>query len=114
MSVVRFTDPADTEALNALIHDKWFPVTRIHEEGDDRVIPFAFVHANRSRKAMFDSTLRIGHVGSWSVRDTEKIEIYNFHGLTFDGKHGCIRIKGNIPLTIEVNVNSFVVTVEIP
>jgi hypothetical protein len=114
MPVQRFADPGNTDALSALLHDRWFAVTRIREDGGDLVIPFASVYVKRARKAMFDSTLCIGHVQSWRVLDTEKIEIYDFAYLTFDEALGCLRIEGNIPVTVEVKVSGFSVTVTMP
>lgn len=114
MPVWRFTDAANTEVVDALIHDRWFPVTRIHEDCGDLVVPFASVYVNRARKAMFDSTLRIGHVLSWHVQDSEKIEIYDFKGLTFDDARKCVRLEGNIPVTVEISVAAYAVTVETP
>jgi hypothetical protein len=107
MATSRFTD-------NALIHDRWFSVTGIREDGSELVIPFASAYVSRARTAVFDSTLRISHVLAWRVDDSEKIEVYNFSGLTYDEGRGCIQIEAGIPLTVEADVSAFAVTVETP
>src|SRR4051794_524079 len=109
MRIRRFTDPNDTEALNALMHDRWFPVSRISEDEGELVIPFASLYVKRAREAMFDSTLRIGHVQSWRIQDTEEIEIYNFDRLTFNEALGCVRLDGSIPVTVEAWVSAYAV-----
>lgn len=100
MRVWKFDDPTDTPEVNALIHDKWFPLSRIYEDGGDLVIPFAAQDVNRADKAVFDSELRIHDVRAWRVEDPEQVEIYDFAGLTFDHDRSCIRVEGNIPVTV--------------
>jgi hypothetical protein len=114
ISTEAFTDPADLSRINDVIHDRWFPVTRIRQDGTDLLIPFASQHVNRAALAMFDSTLRVSNVCQWRVFDTERIEIYDFGSLAFDEPAGLLTIAGNIPVTVEVEVNRFAVSIETP
>jgi hypothetical protein len=100
--------------INDLIHDLWFPVTRIRQEGTDLLVPFASQSVNRAALAMFDSTLRVSNVRQWRVFDTERIEIYNFGSLAFDEPSGPLTISGNTPVRVEVEVDRFAVSVETP
>ncbi len=109
-----FTDPGELDQVNDLIHDCWFPVTRLREEGTDLLIPFASQLVDRAENAMFDSILRVSNVRSWRLIDSAHVEIYDFFGVSFDGAAGRLTIEGNIPLTIEVDVDRFVVSTESP
>lgn len=100
--------------INSLIHDLWFPVTRIRRDGTDLLVPFASQSVNRAAQATFDATLRLRNVRSWQVFDTEQIEIYDFGNMTFDEPSGRLTIEGNIPLRIEIEVDRFGVSIETP
>jgi hypothetical protein len=114
ISTETFTDPADLARINALIHDMWFPLRRIHQDGTDLLVPFASQCVNRAALAMFDSTLRVSNVRQWRVFDTERIEIYDFGSFAFDEASGLLTIAGNIPVRIEVEVDRFAMSVETP
>lgn len=100
--------------INGLIHDKWFPLNRICEDGDALLIPFDSQTSFNSRCVTFDSLLRIEHLLSWAVVDTERIEIYDFFGLSFDKSRNQIRVEANIPLTLTADVREFAIDVETP
>jgi hypothetical protein len=112
MSLQTFADPGDLSQVNGLIHDCWFDVTQIREEGTDLLIPFASRLVVRAAAAVFDSAVRIGAVRSWRLIDTEQIAVYDFSGMSFDEARGRLTIEGNIPLTIEVDVARFFISVE--
>jgi hypothetical protein len=112
MSLQTFTEPKDLSQVNDLINDRWFDVTQIREEGTDLLIPYASHAVSRAADALFDSALRIGAARSWRVVDTEQVAIYDLAGMSYDEARGRLTIEGNIPLTIEVEVARFDVSLD--
>ncbi|HTZ07172.1 MAG TPA: hypothetical protein VMB53_15665 [Gaiellaceae bacterium] len=55
MTVHTFEDPGDVDEASGVLHDRWFDVTAIREEGRDLVIPFASKIVGRASKAVMDS-----------------------------------------------------------
>jgi hypothetical protein len=68
----------------------------------------------RASDAVLDSELRIGAVRAWQLIDTQQIDVYDFFGMSFDEGSSRLTIEGNIPLTIEVEVERFDVKVTQP
>lgn len=112
--ITRIDDPDEIATINDRIHDCWFLATRIREADAIVTIPFASRLTRRARDAWFDAELRIAHVKTWSIVDSERVEIYDFVGLVFDRGSDAIRVDTAIPLDLRLEVADFDVQIEIP
>jgi hypothetical protein len=57
--------------------------------------------------------LRIFHVKSYRINDTQKVGTYDFNVLKYDPREKCIVVLTGIPIDIRVCVEQFEVSVEV-
>jgi hypothetical protein len=91
------------------IHDCWFDVGDIeHDRARATVtLPFRCGRGDTVRRVLTFHCVR-----SVAIHDTEKIGTYDFYELTYDPTTERIRVKTNIPLGFEVDVDEVYVTLD--
>ncbi len=119
-------DPSDLPRIVGIIHDCWFDLDRIQFDAGDSALTIPFrcershegsrirwsVFFSRARGRCFERLIRIGHVDSYSVVDTQKVRFYDFNELTYDPETKQIRITTGVPLEMTVTVKELDVSVE--
>jgi hypothetical protein len=119
-------DPADLHAINDLIHDCYFDIEEIAFDRSSSVLSFRFrrlitkgklwwrdiISASKMRPAT-EGFLRIHHVDSYSVDDTQKLGTNSFNVLTYDLSAKRVLVQGNVPMNITIFVHQFEISVEV-
>jgi hypothetical protein len=119
-------NPKDLHAVNDLIHDCYFDIDEIAFHRSSSVLSFRFrrlvtkgkfwwrdiISTSKMRPAI-EGFLRIHHVDSYSVDDTQKLGTNSFNVLTYDPSARCVLVQGNVPMDIRIFVHQFEVSVEV-
>ena len=119
-------NPKDLHAVHDLIHDCYFDIDEIAFDRSSSVLSFRFrrlvtkgkfwwrdiISTSKMRPAI-EGFLRIHHVDSYSVADTQKVGTNSFNVLTYDPSARCVLVQGNVPMDIRILVHQFEVSVEV-
>ncbi|HSL82622.1 MAG TPA: hypothetical protein VLF66_07580, partial [Thermoanaerobaculia bacterium] len=115
---VRITESLELSRINELIHDHWFDLDDVTFDEATSTLEIRFSRpaleagAPASGWALFRrvdvpyvaSFLRIQHVRSWALEDTERIGSYDFNELRFDEGKLRIKITTGVPLSLSADV----------
>jgi hypothetical protein len=118
--------PPEIDRLNSVVHDCFFDLGGISYDGSRAIltIPFkrtlqqpglkGFIQIFRIRvgDAGKEWLLRIFHVVNFTVSDSEKVRYYDINELRYDGEHRRLTLATGIPLTFEVVVSDFELSLE--
>jgi hypothetical protein len=123
---LKITDPHDLDAVHDIIHDCYFDVGDIALDSSASVLSFRFrrlvTRGRHGWKDFFSTSrmspaiecfLRIFHVKSYRINDTQKVGTYDFNVLKYDPREKCIVVLTGIPIDIRVCVEQFEVSVEV-
>jgi hypothetical protein len=123
---LRITDPKELDAVHDLIHDCYFDVGDIALDPSSSVLLFRFrrvvTRGKHGWKDFFSTSkmfpaiecfLRIFHVESYSIDDSQQIGTYDFNILHYDARAKCIAVQTGVPIDIKVFVRDFEVSVEV-
>lgn len=119
-------DPQKIPELLDVIHDRWFDVEGIVHAPESSIlsIPFKqelleqrqahrrFWFLKQLRVPIVKCFLSIHHVKTYTIRDTEQVQFYDFNELRFDPEQKVISITTGVPIEIEIAVEKFEVSVE--
>ena len=117
-------NPNDMDAVHDLIHDCYFDIDEIAFDHSPGILSFRFrrlvtngkfwwrefISSSKMRPAT-EGFLRIHHVDSYSVDDTNRLGTNSFDALVYDPSANCIRVRGNVPIDIRVFAQRFEVSV---
>jgi len=124
--LLRIDNPNDLDAVHDLIHDCYFDVDDIAFDAPSSVLSFRFrrtvirgghwwkdfISTSKMSPAI-ECFLRIHHVESYLIKDTQKIGTYGFNVLDYDSPTHCIAVRAGVPIDIRVFVRDFLISVEV-
>jgi hypothetical protein len=119
-------NPKDLHAVHDLIHDCYFDIEGIAFDRSSSVLSFQFrrlvgkgefwwrdITSPSKMRPAIEGLLRVHHVDSYSVHDTQKLGTNSFNVLTYDHSARSVLVQGNIPMDIRIFVRQFEVSVEV-
>jgi hypothetical protein len=120
------TNPKDLHAVHDLIHDCYFDIDGIAFDRSSSVLSFLFrrfvakgefwgrdITSKSKMGPAIEGFLRVHHVDSYSVHDTQRLGTNSFNVLTYDPSARCVLVQGNVPMDIRIFVHDFEVSVEV-
>jgi hypothetical protein len=123
---LKINNPKELRAVNDLIHDCYFDVDDIEFEASTSVLSFRFRRvvtqgknwwkdfiSNSKMSPAIECFLKIHHVESYSIKDTQKIGAYDFNVLVYDSSTSCIGVRTGVPIDIKMFVRDFEISVEV-
>lgn len=122
---VRITRGSELRRINEIIHDYWFDLDDVTFDEATSMLEIRFSRPSvrtdspasrwwllrRVEVPYVESFLRIHHVRSWALQDTERIGSYDFNELRFDEGKQRIQITTGVPLSLAVDVARLEVSV---
>ena len=125
MEKVTIYKPDELNQINDLIHDCFFDIDRITV--DNNAFRLYFTRYLESRKKPINKwflfkqyeipglecILEIHEVKSYSIKDSQKVQLYDLNELVFDQATKIILVQTGIPLSIEIEVLSLKISVVI-
>jgi hypothetical protein len=123
---LKITSPKELDAVHDLIHDCYFDVDDTVFDTSSSVLSFRFrrpatrdrhwwkdIISARKSPQLIECFLRIYHVESYSINDSEKVGTYGFNVLVYDPSTRCIVVQTGVPIDIRVSVRDFEISVEV-
>lgn len=122
---IRVTKSSQLGRINAVIHDYWFDLDDVTFNEAKSTLQIRFVRpwpeaeAESPRWSLFrrvnvpyvESFLRVHHVRSWILEDTQRIGSYDFNELRFDEAKKRIRVSTGVPLGLYADIERLEVSV---
>lgn len=118
--LLHITDAEEISRVTELLHDSWIDADRILYDSSKGIITIrilkpkhtgiAFV--TRMRLPANEYLLRISHVKSFDLQDTEKIRFYDLNELKFDPVSMQLEVETGVPIGIHAVVNCVDIKVE--
>lgn len=119
-------NPEQISDIVNIIHDCWFDVDDIVYDPEASVLSLKFKRemprrsrvlkegllTKRLEVPIVECFLRIHHVKSYRIKDTEHVGLYNFNELEYDPNLKHINITTGVPIDIIISVERFEVSVE--
>ena len=113
-------------AILDIIHDCWFDVDDIVHDPEALTLSIRFGREmfersrvverryllSRKEVPVAECFLKIHHVTDYSVRDTERVGLYDFNEIEYDPNLKRLRITTGIPIDIQMTLDKFEVEVE--
>jgi len=89
-----------------MIHDYWFGVEEIKYDAAQCAVEMSFSRKRprQGRRLNRDVLVKISHVNSLRVEDTEKVGFYDVNELCYLPNQGELIITGGVPITIRIAV----------
>jgi len=122
MGITVFTDPNQLRGVTDRIHDRWFDSAEItfNENKATLTIPFfdrtvqapGFRSFEKVESVRPFGFLKIYHVASYTIRDTEKVGLYDFNKFTYDARKKRLLMHTGVPIEIEITVTQFELALE--
>ncbi|HEX2163909.1 MAG TPA: hypothetical protein VHM02_08165, partial [Thermoanaerobaculia bacterium] len=98
----------DLTDLGDALHGCWLDVDSIEQKDCTARIRITERASRRARERDFTRRLVIGPIESMRIDDSERVGYYDFEAFEFDASSRLLRVKCNIPVTLEF------VTLELP
>ncbi len=123
---IKINDADELDSVHDLIHDCFFDVDDIVFDPPTSVLSIRFRRRVSQKKGFswrdfistsgdspaIESFLRILHVESYSIKDTEKVGSYDFNVLDYNPMSRLLVVRTNIPIDIRIAVREFEISVE--
>jgi hypothetical protein len=111
---LRVRDESGLPEVVNRIHDFWFDLQRIHFDETAGVLRIDLLDEDHYRvlrskpvqDARADLTLRLAHVESVDIRDTERVGFYDVNSITYDPNAKKVTISTGIPLEFHIRVSA--------
>jgi hypothetical protein len=125
MEKVTIYKPDELNQINDLIHDCFFDIDRITVNNNTFILYFTYYLESRKKPVNkwflfkqyetpgIECILGIHKVKSYSIKDSQKVQIYDLNELVFDQATKIILVRTGIPLSIEIEVLSLKISVVI-
>jgi hypothetical protein len=124
--VLTIESPKDLDAINDLLHDRWFSkddivfnhgdaslVIRFRGEASDKTSTTGRrSFPKRDKRPFVEWILKIRNVQTYSIVDTAEIGQYDFNELVYDESTRTVTITSGFPFQIIVAVKDLAITVE--
>lgn len=109
---LRVRDESGLREVVDRIHDLWFDLQRIHFDKTEGILKidlleedhYRVVRSRPNQDARADLELRLAHVESVDIRDTERVGFYDVNSITYDPIAKKVTISTGIPLEFHVRV----------
>lgn len=122
---IRVTDASQLDRVNEIVHDHWFSLEDIGFDETTSKLRIRFsrpqLHPDRkvTGRALLGKVdipyvecfLRIEHVRSWHLEDTQHIGRYDFNVVSFDEAMQRVRVTTGVPLILHADVEALDVSV---
>lgn len=125
MEKITIYKPDELNQINDLIHDCFFDIDRITVNNNTFILYFTRYLESRKKPVNrwfffkqyeipgLECILEIHEVKSYSIKDTQKVQFYDLNELAFDQATNMVKIRTEIPLSIEIEVLSLKISVVI-
>lgn len=102
---IAIDDLHDMALITDAIHDRWFDPDRIVFHQQQSALEFPFTRRRwRADPPEVACCLRIDHVESYEIDDSERVGGYDFNKLVYDSEKREIRVLTGVPIDIRVKV----------
>ena len=122
---ISINDPNQIPIICDVIHDSWFDVSNIKFDSNTSVLSIEFARKLLDKSAVVEKKwfvektevplvqcfLNIHHVASYKIDDSERVGCYDFTTLEYNSDLRCISIITGTPISIEIQVKDFEVSV---
>jgi hypothetical protein len=122
-TVLEIADPSELDNADEYVHDCWFSISDVTFDRADGMLTVPYRRHNlvedterkrwrRTRRVDVRWLLRVGFVRDYSIRDTERIDMYDFNQLRYDESRQVLTVETNIPLGFAIEVDRLRITIE--
>ena len=122
---ISIEDPNQIPTICDVIHDSWIDVSNIEFDSNTSVLSIEFDRALKDKSTVVEKNwfvekievplvqcfLNIHHVESYKIDDSERVGSYDFTNLEYNSDLRCISIITGTPISIEIKVRDFEVSV---
>lgn len=124
--LISTSQPEDLESINAIVHDRWFSVSKVEFDkstaslsikfsmpiGNNFRVDKRFFFLEKVRIPIVECAIDFYNISNYKILDTEKIDIYDFNIISYSASDGLINISTGVPLLFHIYTTNFSLSIK--